>query len=119
QQLNRVFILRNGRNPFLIRNATLNEDKTILRCKLEPLPFEHEMHLTYGQKGKYQYKKGSAQADGLLREVHFFTQADANANYGDYNLDLNRIEKIEVIERDRKRTTNSYVLGAIGTTLGV
>ncbi len=119
QQLNRAFILRNGGNAFLIRNASLNEDKTILRCKLEPLPFEHQLHLTYGHKGKYQYKKGSAQADGLLSEVHFFTQADPNANYGDYNLDLNRVEKIEVIERDRKRTTNSYVLGAIGTTLGV
>src|SRR5207237_9778106 len=33
-------------------------------------------------------------------------------------LSLDRIQKIEVIEKDNKRTTNSYVIGAIGYTFG-
>ncbi|MBL0357823.1 MAG: hypothetical protein IPP72_13460 [Chitinophagaceae bacterium] len=38
---------------------------------------------------------------------------------GNYKLPLDRINKIEVIEKDKKRTTNSYVGGGIGITLGI
>src|SRR5690606_4115334 len=54
----------------------------------------------------------------LLNEVHFFTAYDSNAVAGKYTLNLDKIQKIEIIEHDKKKTTNSYVIGAIGYTLG-
>ena len=54
----------------------------------------------------------------VLDEVHFYIQPDSVAVPGMYNLQLSQIQKIEVIEKDKKRTTTSYILGTIGITLG-
>ena len=54
----------------------------------------------------------------VLSEVHLYISGDKLVSVGNYTLALDQIQKIEVIEKDRKRTTNSYVIGAIGFTLG-
>ncbi len=53
----------------------------------------------------------------VLTEVHLYIAQDTPLSMGSYTLALDRIGKIEVIEEDRKRTTNSYVSGAVGYTL--
>jgi hypothetical protein len=50
--------------------------------------------------------------------VHLYVAEDTLVNTGSYKLLLDQIQKIEVIEKDQKRTTNSYVIGALGYTLG-
>jgi hypothetical protein len=118
QKQNRYFILRNGNAAYSINNPSLSEDKKFLRCQLDMIPPSHNLHLINGYKGKMQYKRNSLEGLNVLSEVHFYTPFDTSARQGTYSLPLDRVQKIEIIEHDRKRTTNSYVIGAVGYTLG-
>jgi hypothetical protein len=118
QNSNRYFILRNGNTAYTITNPRISDDRNTLHCRLEPLPQPHQLHLLKGIKGKMQYNKKTAEGLGVLTEVHFYVPYDSAATEGNYSLTLNRVQKIEVIEHDKKKTTNSYVIGALGYTLG-
>jgi hypothetical protein len=115
---NRYFVLRNGSQSYYINNMVLSEDKKTLTCSLETLPANHQFHLVKGRRGKMQYQKNNPEDLTVLNEVHFYIQPDNTAALGQYTLQLDKVEKIEVIEKDKKRTTSSYVIGAIGYTLG-
>lgn len=118
QQQNRYFILRNGNAAYSINNPTLSEDKKFLRCQLDMIPPSHQLHLINGYKGKMQYRRNSVEGLNVLSEVHFYTPFDTSARQGTYSLPLDRVQKIEIIEHDKKRTTSSYVIGAVGYTIG-
>jgi hypothetical protein len=50
----------------------------------------------------------------VLKEVHIYQKKDANTNTGnDYTLMYNNIQRIEGLEKNKTRTTISYVLGGI------
>ena len=115
---NRYFILRNGSLAYAMNNIIISDDKKSLTCNLEILPVNHQLHLVKGRKGKLRYKKNEPQDLTVFSEVHFYIQPDNNTATGNYILPLNKIEKIEVIEKDKGRTTSSYIIGAIGYTLG-
>ena len=114
----RYFVLRSGNAAFGLINPVLSEDKKYLQCTLEELQPYNQVHLTKGRNGKMIYDKRSVEGQRLLNEVHFFTAYDSNAVVGRYTLNLEKVQKIEIIEHDKKKTTNSYVIGAIGYTLG-
>ncbi len=115
---NRYFVLRNGNQAYYMNNISLSDDKKTLSCTLDTLAPNHQLHLVNGRKGNLQYKKSSIDDLMVLNEVHFYIQRDNAAAIGQYSLQLDKIQKIEVIEKDKKRTTSSYVVGAIGYTLG-
>lgn len=115
---NRYFILRNGNAAYSINYPKLSDDKKFLLCQLDMITPGHQLHLVNGYKGKMQYKRNSVEGLNVLSEVHFYTTFDTSARQGAYSLPLDRVQKIEIIEHDRKRTTNSYVIGAVGYTLG-
>lgn len=114
----RYFILRNGSESFYMKNPTLSADQKTMDCILDTVPFYHQMYLANGPNGKMKYKKYTTMGDMLLNEVHFHITPDNTATAGPYKLQLDQIQKIEVIEKDSKRTTNSYVIGAFCYTLG-
>ncbi len=114
----RYFILRNGSESFYMKNAILNADQKTMDCILDTLPFYHHLHLVNGRNGKMKYRKDNNMDLQVLNEVHFYIQPDNAAAPGHYKLQLDKIQKIEVIEKDKKRTTNSYVIGALGYTIG-
>jgi hypothetical protein len=114
----RYFVLRNGTTAFAMSNIVLSNDKKSLTCTLENLPADHQLHLTKGRKGKMKYKKNEPDNFPVLNEVHFYIQPDNSAAIGEYTLSLNKVEKIEIIEKDKARTTGSYIVGAVGYTLG-
>lgn len=113
----RYFVLRSGNDAYYMRNVTLSEDQQSLECKLDTLPVEHTLHLHNGRNKKRRYNKNKTDV-AVLSEVHLYIPRDSTATLGRYTLPLERVQKIEVIQKDRKRTTNSYVIGAIGYTLG-
>ena len=56
----------------------------------------------------------------VLSEVHFYIRTDTNVRAGgSYILDLAKVEKIEILVKDKGRTTRSYILGGVGITIGV
>jgi hypothetical protein len=114
----RYFILRNGSEAYYMNNISLSADKKTLNCNLDILPVNHQFHLAKGRNGKMKYNKNEPEDLLVLNEVHFFIQPDNTATPGKYTLELDKVQKIEVIEKDKKRTTSSYVIGSLGYTVG-
>ena len=116
QKQNRYFILRSGPKSFYMTGIAMNAVKTSITATLDSLPPDHKLYLTYGRKGKMLYHKDKDMA--VLTEVHLFIAKDSTLQNGNYSVLLNKIQKIEVIEKDKGRTTGSYIVGAIGYTIG-
>lgn len=112
----RYFVLRNGSEAYYMKNIVLSDDRQTLGCLLDTLPPEHKLHLLKGRNGNMRY---NLQDIPVLTEVHLYISSDKLPSVGDYTLSLDQIQKIEVIEKDKKRTLNSYVLGTLGVTVGV
>jgi hypothetical protein len=114
----RYFVLRSGKQAFYMNNVVLSEDKKSLTCSLETLPEIHQFHLKKGRGGQMRYRKNDSDEKLVLNEVHFYIPSDSNTAVGTYTLQLDKVEKIEVLEKDGPRTTSSYIIGAIGYTIG-
>ena len=114
-KLNRYFVLRSGSQAFYMKNLSLSADRKTLDATLDTLSPGHRLHLSNGHNGKMRYKKSYSHHITVLSEVHLYTAGDNKAAIGSrYTLPLDQVQKIEVIEKDKKRTTSSYVIGAIG-----
>ncbi len=120
RQLNRHFILRHGTQALYMTNMVLSADQRTLTARLDSVPPNLQRHLQGGRGGSLRYKAvGEANERDVLSEVHLYTVDLPDVAPGEnFSLPLDRVQKIEILEKDRKRTTNSYVLGAIGYTLG-
>lgn len=99
-----------------MKTLALSDDQKTLTTYLDTLPPEHLLYLKNGRHGRLQYKKKSDE-EAVLTEVHLFIPKDT-LNAGNYVLSLDKVQKIEVVEIDKQRTTGSYVIGAVGYTLG-
>lgn len=114
---NRDFILRNGNKAYYMKMGAMSEDRKTVQVSLDSLSFIHEVYIKNGPKQNLKYRKPAQ--EGVLNEVHFYIPYDSSIQIpSSYTLSLDKVQKIEVIEKDKKRTTNSYVIGTIGYTLG-
>ncbi|MDB5276905.1 MAG: hypothetical protein JWR61_1860 [Ferruginibacter sp.] len=119
KQSERYFILRSGNDAFYMKNPMLNADQKTMACILDSVPFYHQLLLINGTNKNKKYKKGDPLNSMVLNEAHFYISQDNGAALGTYTLQLDSIQKIEVIEKDKKRTTGSYVLGRVILTVGI
>ncbi len=115
----RNFILRNGDQAFYMNNPILSADKKIVGCTLDTLSSFNRLHLTTGKAGKMRYKKHDPGDLSVLNEAHVYIVHDTAATTGKYSLAIDKVKKIEVIEKDKQRTSNSYVLGGLAITAGI
>ena len=115
---NRYFILRSGSEAFYLKGMALSADRKTLTATLDSLPPDHRLHLVGGRNGNMRYKKHDFDDLKVLTEVHLYAPSQHVKAGEKLTLPLDQVQKIEVIEKDTKRTTNSYVIGAIGYTLG-
>lgn len=116
---NKVFILRSGTTAYEMKNLVVNNDKTILECTLDTLSDFHKLHLTKGKKGNLQYKKNWPNHYNVLNEVHIYIAPGLATTAGRFTVALDKIQKVEVIEKDKGRTRESYILGGLGIVAGV
>ncbi|MDN3659315.1 hypothetical protein QWZ08_26960 [Ferruginibacter paludis] len=115
----KYFILRSGSDAFSMVNPVLNADRKTMVCILDSVPFYHQLQLVKGADRSKKYKKSDPLNSMVLNEVHFFTPQDNAAAFGVYTLRLDRIQKIEIIENDKNRTTGSHILGGVLFTIGI
>jgi hypothetical protein len=110
----RYFILRSGDSAYHMKDITFI-DKKSLSCVLEPLPPEHRLHLiTDARENNMTYKKNSSQAE-VLNETHIYIDNDSSVFAGNkYILTLDKIKRVEVLEKDKANTAVSHVFGYIG-----
>lgn len=112
----KYFILRQGANSYALKNIQVDKVKLTLNGTLSVVDSNHFLYLKSSSK-KYKYKNEAR--ENILNEVHIYvkntTLIDATKTL---ELPLDQVEKIEVIEHDKGRTTTSYILGGIGIGLG-
>ncbi len=114
----RYFVLRNGDEAYHMRGLVVSEDRQFITCHLDSLPQMHMLHLYKGIKGNMRYKNditGSA----VLSEVHLYIPIDTTAKLNStFTLPLKKVTKVEVIEKDKGKTTGNYILSAMGIVIG-
>jgi hypothetical protein len=115
----RYFILRSGNQAYYIDDIVLSEDGHTIQCTLDTLPRVHQLYLTKGRRGKMQYKVRAPDDLNVLNEVHFYIAPESNLTAGHYTLQIDQVQKIEIIEKDKTRTTISHVLGGLAIGIGV
>jgi hypothetical protein len=49
----------------------------------------------------------------VLNEVHFYIPSDTKITMGPNSLNIIRVEKIEILEKDKARTSGSRVIGVV------
>lgn len=113
----KYFILRQGTSSYALKNVSVDNINMTLNATLEPVG---DLHLVYVETKRESYRYNQQKESDVLNEVHIYSK---NTTLPDINktftLPLDQIEKIEVIEHDKSRTTSSYVLGGVGIGLGV
>ncbi len=124
KSVGKYFILRDGSNTYVMSNISFSTDQKILNCTLDSFPrFEHRLHLTKGVTGNFKYQDKKLSDDdetSVLNEVHIYFYSDGKSKTGTYSLQLDRIQKMEVLERDVAKTKKSKALGlGLGITGGV
>lgn len=115
-QLNKFFILRHGSGNYAITRVEVDQQNQQLKGQLRPLPYEHTVYTSNLKGYRYSLSKGEGV---VLNEVHLYMPGkEALDTTQVVSLPLDSIQKIEVVQHDKGRTTVSYILGGIGATLG-
>lgn len=118
---NKYFILRNGDQAFTMKNVSFTADQKSMECNLEYLPGEHTLYMAKAENSKMKYKKtkGTGDESMVLNEVHFYIERGGTIPAGPYNLALNRVQKMEVIEKDIQKTKKSQNIETVVFMLGL
>lgn len=115
---NRTFILRSKQGVFLLEDLSIDLDAETINGILAEVPTQNQLYLQ-AKDAKYRYK---ADEPYVLREVHLYTGNDfsmLSSGIGDkVVIPINILDKLEVIERDRARSTTNTVFTVLGVTAG-
>ena len=113
----RYFILRQGANSYSLNNVTIDQSGMTLTSDIKAVPEDHQLYIE-DLKQRFKYSKSKNQ-QVVLKEVHLYTAnrqpIDSNQRY---TLPLSEIDRIEVIQHDKSRTSTSYIIGGLALTLG-
>jgi hypothetical protein len=114
EKQSRYFILRSGDYAWHMKNITVSNDQKTIHCELADLPFAHQLHMKKGEHHEnFQYKPKEP-TKAVLEEVHFFIAPEPIAKDGVFTLPVDKIQRIEVLQKDGGRTVASHMLGAVG-----
>ncbi len=111
----RYFILHSGDKFFHLGNVALNAGEDTLSGSIDILPANHKLYVTNGPKENFKYKKSRSQE--VLSEAHLYIQGEDSIKQGHYTLPTDKIQTIEVIKKDGRRTRASYISSAVGVGL--
>lgn len=111
----KYIILHKGNKVYGLHDISVDKAKLTMSGKLTPVDRTHLLYV----KAKHKKYKYSEKDNVVLNEVHLYIDSTAAIDTAStLILPLNQIQKIEVIEHDKQRTTTSYVLGGIGIGVG-
>ncbi|HSI77878.1 MAG TPA: hypothetical protein VK957_18410 [Lunatimonas sp.] len=113
---NRTIILRTSQGFFLLTDFSLNQQEEKLHATLAKVPAENTIYLSdYMQR--YRYRPADKE---VLEEIHIYTDLGNMGDFGDrVGISISDIKSIEVVERDRERSTTTTILAVAGITVGV
>lgn len=106
----RYFILRSGHNSVHMSQPALTEDRSTLLFTPNLLVPEHKLYIEDGPTGNRRYKKNHPFESNVLNEVHIYSDSISVVGSG---LPINQIQKIEVIQYDKRRSAVSHFVGGM------
>ena len=109
----KYFILRSGFFAYHMKDISISDDNKTLKTTLEALPADQMMYIAKDRNRKMIYKKHNPDDLKVFNEAHVYVASDTGIKVGDYILQLNDIKKMEVITRDKAKSTTSYIIGGI------
>lgn len=91
-------------------------DEEKLEGVLEAVPEDNQVYIK-DTKRRYSY---SSQEKTVLQEIHIYTPLDPESKIGSFvSIPISSISKMELIEKDKARSTTNTLLLAAGVTVGV
>lgn len=116
----RYLILRNGLgNAYRINNFRLGDGGQTATLTLSAVGADHQLYLKEGVNSNHRYRSSRSEQKPVVNEVHAYIPFDTAVKEGSYTLNLNAVQKIDVLKRDAKRSVGSHVLGGLGIASGV
>jgi hypothetical protein len=118
---NRTFILHSKEGVYLLEDLSIDVEGETINGILAEVPTQNQLYIQANQaKGnKYSYK---AAEPYVLREVHLYTGIDfsmVSSDFGDkVAIPINLLDKLEVIERDKAKSTSNTIFTVLGVTAG-
>ncbi|MEI9956587.1 MAG: hypothetical protein WDM90_09870 [Ferruginibacter sp.] len=79
---------------------------------MENIPEEHTVYTTKKKKKTYKAASGEYDQRAVLNEAHIYI-TDSSAAIGNYSIQASSLQKIEVIEKDKIKTSRSRVKGVL------
>lgn len=121
QKASRVLVLRDSTAGYYIREQNINTDSQYIEWTVDTLSWLHQWHLHQGRGGKMKYFKQYPEQVSVLKEVHVYLRYGMHPVLGKQAVAWQDIRKIEIIEKDLKRTANSKVTGylIVAGSLGI
>lgn len=111
----RYFILRDGNSSFTMNNISFSVDQKTLQCTLDSMPpYEHRLHLAKEKNSKMKFKDKKLTDEDeseVLNEVHIYVNNNGESKTGLCTLQLDKVQKIEVLEKDKEKTRTSHTVG--------
>lgn len=105
----KYFILRNGSQAYYMEDISVSADNKTIKTILGTLPDDHMMYLN--KVRVMRYKENNRHDIKVLSEVHVYIAPDSSVTSGNYVLQTDSIQKIELIQKNKARTIESYLLG--------
>ena len=109
----KYFILRNGDRVFHMQNISMSDDNKTLNATLEKVSPDQQMYIYKDRNEKMIYRKNDPGDLKVFNEAHIFITPDTTITTGDYSLQLNDIKKIELITKNKAKSTTSHIVGGI------
>lgn len=112
KQKNKYLILRSGYDAYHMENVVLNPDHKSFQCTLGRLSDTHLLYISTDKKKGIPFKQSKEYA--VLNEVHVYTTQEEAFHFdSSYTLDFGKISKIEILEKDKGRTTTSTIISTV------
>ncbi|MCW3115516.1 MAG: hypothetical protein JWR18_3912 [Segetibacter sp.] len=117
KQEDRFFILHSGSKTYAISTIEVNREKQQLELKLDKLDTPHTVYTTRPRHRVYKSKKGQSP---VLTEIHLYLKDTPSYALNEpLILPIEKVNKLELLEKDKAGTTANMVLSTVGVTLSV
>ena len=114
-ELQKRYIIHQGDAVYTIQD--ISADSTKISGTLTATD-EDDFYYKKDENKKKKYKK--SKEGNILYEVHIYLNPDSELIAAGYQeIPLNQLNEIHIIDKDKGRTTTSYVLGTLGVIVGV
>jgi len=111
----KTFIIRSNQGDFLLKNVNVRLEEEDLVGILASVPEDHQVYIN-DEKSKYSY---NSKTQSVLQELHIYAPLDTDAKIGSMVfIPISNIAKMEMIEKDKAKSTSNTIILATGVTLG-